>query len=132
LLEGEFPNYRQLIPASYPNRLTVGREALLDAVKRVKLLIQEPTTPVRLTMRSEGVEVAVITSDLGRAHEEVDAKYEGTELVVAFNPDYLIEGVEAISGDEVVIESTDALKPATVRSTEADDFMYLLMPVRVT
>lgn len=132
LLEGEFPNYRQLIPASYPNRLTVAKEALLDAVKRMKLLIQEPTTPVRLNMRSDGLELSVVTSDLGRAHEDVDAKYEGTELVVAFNPDYLIEGVEAVAGDEVVIESTDALKPATCRSTDADDFLYLLMPVRVT
>lgn len=132
LLEGEFPNYQQLIPASYPNRLTVGREPLLDAVRRVKLLARESTTPVRLTMRAEGLELSVISADTGQAHEELDAKYEGTELVAAFNPEYLIEGVDAVTSDEVIIESLDALKPATVRSTEGDDFLYLLMPVRVT
>ena len=68
---------------------------------------------------------------MGQASEEVDAKYEGTEMTVAFNPTYLIEGVEAVAGDEVLLETVDALKPATVKSTERGDYLYLLMPVRV-
>ena len=62
----------------------------------------------------------------------VDAKYEGTEMVVAFNPDYLASGVEATTGDEVVLETLDALKPAVLRATEGGEFLYLLMPVRVS
>jgi DNA polymerase-3 subunit beta len=131
LIEGEFPNYRGLIPASYPNQLTVGRDALLEAIRRVKLMARE-ATPVRLVMKSDGLELVAITQDVGQAHEEIDAKYEGAELTVAFNPEYLQKGVEVAPGDEIVISTLDALKPAVLRSTENEDFLYLLMPVRVS
>jgi DNA polymerase-3 subunit beta len=131
LIEGEFPNYRQLIPSNYPNRLTVGREALLDALRRVKLMARE-ATPVRLVMKPDGLELMAVTQDVGQAHEELDAKYEGNELTVAFNPEFLIDGVEATTGDEIVLETLDALKPATVRATEGSEYLYLLMPVRVS
>jgi DNA polymerase-3 subunit beta len=131
LIEGEFPNYRGLIPASYPNQLTVGRDALLEAIRRVKLMARE-ATPVRLVMKTDGLELVAITQDVGQAHEEIDAKYEGAELTVAFNPEYLQKGVEVAPGDEIVISTLDALKPAVLRSTENEDFLYLLMPVRVS
>ena len=86
LIEGEFPNYRGLIPASHPNRLTVGREALVEAVKRVKLMARELNTPVRLAMSADGLELVAITQDVGQAHEQLDAAYEGADLTVAFNP----------------------------------------------
>ncbi len=132
LIEGEFPNYKALIPSSYPNRLTVGREALLDAVRRVKLLARDATTPVRIALRPNGIELTVITTDWGTATEDVDAKYEGAEMTVAFNPNFLIEGVEAVTGDEVALDTLDALKPATLRPIESDAYLYLLMPVRVS
>jgi DNA polymerase III subunit beta len=131
LIEGEFPNYRQLIPSHHPNRLTVGREPLIDALRRVKLLARE-TTPVRLTLGADGLELTAVTQDVGQAHEDLDAKYEGAEMVIAFNPDYLGEGIDAVEGDEVSIETIDALKPAVVRSVESQDYLYLLMPVRVS
>lgn len=132
LIEGEFPNYRQLIPTGYPNNLIVPRDALLEAVRRVKLLVRDPTTPVRIALRSDGIELAVITQDWGQATEQVDAKYEGSEMTVAFNPTYLIDGIEAITSDEARLETLDALKPATIRPTEGSDYLYLLMPVRVS
>jgi DNA polymerase III subunit beta len=132
LIEGEFPNYRQLIPSNYPNRLRVAKEPLLDAVRRVKLLVRDPTTPVRIALRADGIELTVITQDWGQATEDVDAKYEGAEMVVAFNPNYLIDGIEAITSEEVQLETLDALKPATLRPTEGSDYLYLLMPVRVS
>jgi DNA polymerase-3 subunit beta len=131
LIEGEFPNYRQLIPNTQPNRLTVGREPLLDALRRVKLLARE-ATPVRITLKPDGIELSAITQDVGQAHEDLDAKYEGAEMVIAFNPEYLSDGVEAVEGDEVTLETVDALKPAVVRSVESKDYLYLLMPVRVS
>jgi DNA polymerase-3 subunit beta len=131
LIEGEFPNYRQLIPSTHPNRLIVGREPLLDALRRVKLLARE-ATPVRITLKAEGIELTAITQDVGQAHEDLDAKYEGAEMVIAFNPEYLADGVEAVEGDEVTLETIDALKPAVVRSVESQDYLYLLMPVRVS
>jgi DNA polymerase-3 subunit beta len=132
LIEGSFPNYRSLLPSSPPpNRLTVSREALLEGLRRVKLLARE-ATPVRLVMSAEGLNLVAVAQDVGQAHESLDAKYEGTELTVAFNPEYLLQGVEVLAGDEVLIESVDALKPVLVRSPEHQDFLYLLMPVRVS
>jgi DNA polymerase III subunit beta len=132
LLDGKFPDYRQLIPAGYPNQLRVGKDSLLDALRRVRLLVRDNTTPVRLSMRSGSVELTVVSQEVGHASEDVDADYEGEELTVAFNPAYLIDGVEAVVGDEVVLETVDATRPATVRAPEHDDYRYLLMPVRVS
>jgi DNA polymerase-3 subunit beta len=89
-------------------------------------------TPVRLVMQPDGLELVAITQDVGQAHEQLDAKFEGAELTVAFNPEYLLTGIEVTPGDEVVISTLDALKPAVLRSTEGDEFLYLLMPVRVS
>ena len=132
LIEGEFPNYRSLIPATQPNRLTVGREALLDAVRRVRVVAHDPSTPVRITMREDGIELSATAQDIGNAFEQLDAKFEGTELTVAFNPEYLLAGIEAATGDECTLETVDALKPALLRSIDSSDFLYLLMPVRVS
>lgn len=131
LLDGTYPDYRQLIPESYPNQLVVGKESLMNAVRRVRLLVRDNTTPVRLSMRAGGVDLTVKSSD-GDASETVDGDYTGDEFTIAFNPTYLLDGVEAVLSDEVVIESTDASRPATVRSAEATNFRYLLMPVRVS
>ncbi|HEX2575355.1 MAG TPA: DNA polymerase III subunit beta [Aquihabitans sp.] len=132
LIEGEFPNYRGLIPASHPNRLTVGRDALVEAVRRVKLMAREPNTPVRLAMSGDGLELVAITQDVGQAHEQLDAGYAGDDLTVAFNPDYLLSGVEVTPGDEITLDTVDAQKPAVIRSAGAQEFLYLLMPVRVS
>jgi DNA polymerase III subunit beta len=132
LLDGSYPDYRQLIPDHYPNRLHLGKESLLGALRRVRLLVRDNTTPVRLSMRSGGVDLTVVSQEVGDASETVDGDFSGEDLVIAFNPSYLIDGVEAVIGDEVLIETADAGKPATVRGAEHDDFCYLLMPVRVS
>jgi DNA polymerase-3 subunit beta len=131
LIEGEFPPYQQLIPFNYPNRLVIGREAFLDAIRRVRLVARDATTPARMLLRPGTVQLSVITTDWGQASEEVDAKYEGAEMTIAFNPQYLAEGIEGVSGDEVLLETVDALKPATLKPTDRADYLYLLMPVRV-
>ncbi len=130
LIEGEFPNYRQLIPASYPNKLTVSRDALADAVRRVKILARD-ATPVRLQITAEGLRLTAVAQDVGNVEDELDATSEGAELTVAFNPDYLASGIEAAAADEITLETLDALKPAIVRGVGKPDFLYLLMPVRV-
>ena len=130
LIEGEYPNYRNLLPSSYPNQLTVGREALLEALRRVKILAQD-STPVRLALGGDTLRLTAITQDVGNAHEEIDATYDGTEMTVAFNPDYLAAGVEAVEGDEVTLSTLDPMKPAVLRGVGHDDYLYLLMPVRV-
>jgi DNA polymerase III subunit beta len=131
LIEGEFPSYRNLIPENHPNRVMVGRHALIEALRRVKLLAREGA-PVRLTFDTDSVRLVAISQDVGQASEELDAKYEGAELTVAFNPEFLLEGLEVTAGDEIALETVDSLRPALVRSPESPDFIYLLMPVRVS
>jgi DNA polymerase-3 subunit beta len=133
LIEGEFPNYEQLIPSGYPNRLTVAREALLDALDRVQIVGQNrDNAAVRLAMSTEGLELSMSAQDVGNAQETLDAKFEGGELTAAFNPVFLRDGVDAIDGDEVALETIDPLKPATLRTADGGDFLYLLMPVRTS
>jgi DNA polymerase-3 subunit beta len=133
LIEGEFPNYEQLIPSGYPNRLVIAREALLEALDRVQIVGQNrDNAAVRLAMSASGLELSMSAQDVGNAHESLDAKYEGSELTVAFNPVFLREGVDAIEGNEVALDTVDPLKPATLRAVDGGDFLYLLMPVRTS
>jgi DNA polymerase-3 subunit beta len=129
LIEGQFPSYRQLLPEGYENRLVVGRQQLLDAVKRVGLLARE-NTPIRMEFNALGVRLTSSSPDLGGAVEAVEATYEGTDLTVAFNPGYLADGLQVATGDSVTLEVHDGLKPGVVRG-EGSEFTYLVMPVRL-
>jgi DNA polymerase-3 subunit beta len=130
-LRAEFPNYAPLVPKGYPNRLIVDKTAFLEALRRVRILVRDMASSVRLSMEAGRVELTATSYDFGSAVEELDASYEGDDLSLAFNPSFLIEGVEVVVGDDVVIEMRDAGKPALVRALERDDYRYLLMPVRV-
>ena len=129
LIEGEFPNYRQLLPDVHESRLTISRQQLLDAVRRVGLLARD-TTPVRLEFNALGVKLSSSSPDLGQAVETVEARYEGEDLTVAFNPQYFADGLTAASGESVRIDVRDGLKPGVVRG-ESDEYSYLVMPVRL-
>jgi len=130
LIDGEFPNYRQLIPASYPITMTIGREALLEAIRRVKIFARN-AAPVRLSLTADGLSLTTVDREFGNAHEELDASLVGDDVAVAFNPDYLAAGVEAIAADEVTLEVENGQRPAIIRGVGAPDYLYLLMPVRV-
>ena len=129
LIEGEFPNYRQLLPDQHESRLTISRQQLLDAVRRVGLLARD-TTPVRLEFNALGVKLSSSSPDLGQAVETVEARYEGEDLTVAFNPQYLADGLTAAHGEMIRLDVRDGLKPGVVRG-DGDEFTYLVMPVRL-
>lgn len=130
LIEGDFPNYRQLIPSSYPITLTIGRESLLEAIRRVKIFARN-AAPVRLGLSPDGLTLTTVDREFGNAHEELDASLVGDEMTVAFNPDYLAAGVEALGTDEITLEVENGQRPAILRGVGAPDYLYLLMPVRV-
>jgi DNA polymerase-3 subunit beta len=129
LIEGEFPNYRQLLPETYDSRLTISRQQLLEAVRRVGLLARD-TSPVRMELNALGVKLSSSSPDLGQAVETVEARYEGEDVTAAFNPQYLIDGLTAATGESVRIDIRDGLKPGVVRG-EGDELTYLVMPVRL-
>ncbi|MHB8293686.1 MAG: DNA polymerase III subunit beta [Acidimicrobiales bacterium] len=132
LLDSAFPDYHQLLPASSPSHLVASRAELLDALRRVRLLARDVNTPVRLALETDQLALSVTTSDLGQAAEDMDAKYEGPEMAIAFNPAYLADGIDALMSEEVSMNITDALKPVTLRAVPEDSFVYLLMPIRVS
>ncbi len=129
LIEGEFPNYRQLLPESYENRLTGSRQQLLDAVRRVGLLARE-SSPVKLEFNALGVKLTSSSPDLGGAVEVVTAGYEGEDITAAFNPQYLSDGLTSAVGERARIEVHDGLKPALIKGDD-EGFVYLVMPVRL-
>ena len=131
LIDGNYPSVLQLIPASYPNQLRIAKDTLLVSLKRAKLLAKDSTSSVRLTMKEKSVEIRTQSHDAGDVEDNVDADYNGEEMTIAFNPNFLIDGIEAVPGDEVVLEMSDSVRPAMVHGIEDVRFRYLLMPVRV-
>jgi len=131
LIDGNYPSVLQLIPASYPYQLRIAKDTLLTSLKRAKLLAKDSTSSVRLTMKEKSVEIRTQSIDTGDIEDNVDADYQGEELTIAFNPSFLIDGIEAVMGDEIILEMSDAVRPAMVHGVEDVRFRYLLMPVRV-
>ena len=117
------------MPDSHESRLTVSRQGLLEVVKRVGLLARD-NTPIRLEFNALGVKLSSSSPDVGQAIETVEAQYEGSDLTVAFNPQYLIDGLNAAVGETVRLDVRDGLKPGVVHG-EGDGFTYLVMPVRL-
>jgi DNA polymerase-3 subunit beta len=135
LVRGQFPDVDRLVPPSYSYRLKVRREEFGAALRRVRLLVRDSkdmTTPVRLSFKDSGVELQVLTPESGRAVEAIEGEFAGEELMIAFNPAYLLDGVEALRSEVLVIEVNDPGKPALVRGEEEDEYRYLLMPVKVS
>jgi DNA polymerase-3 subunit beta len=132
LIEGTFPPYRQLLPESYPNKVVVKKQGLLEALARASL-VAEDHIPVRLKLQEGGVELTVTRQDVGGEAEHLPGDYSGEdeEVLIAFNPRYLSDGVSAIDDESIEIQVIDGLKPSVIRGVDAGDFLYLLMPVRV-
>lgn len=132
LIEGSFPNYRQLLPQKYPNEVVLRKDRLLEAVGRAAL-VAEDHIPIRLKLADGGVQITVSRRDVGGESELIEGEYRGeaSEVDIAFNSRYLSDGVSALEGDRVRVEVVDGFKPSVIRSEGHDDFLYLLMPVRV-
>lgn len=142
LIEGKFPDFRQLLPSGWERRLEVDRAELAEVVKRVAVVGGEGSTavtPVTLHLTADTVRVTAGTGEIGQAEEALPGTLEGEDLQIAFNPRYLTDGLEVAASQRVHLEFRDELKPAVLRSAPADepgdgagaDFLYLLMPVRL-
>lgn len=139
LIEGKFPDFRQLIPSGHERRLIVDRAELIDVVKRIAVVGESNTTatPVTLHLTADTVRVTAGSGEIGRAEESLQGTLEGEDLTIAFNPRYLTDGLDAAGSERVALEFRDELKPAVLRPvageghTDEADFLYLLMPVRI-
>ena len=136
LIDGNFPEYRRLLPDTFERKIAVSREKLIETLRRVNLFAQRQTPPVPVSLSfSEGsVEVMVRNGEIGEAHEKLEATSED-EFLISFNPGYLLDGVSAIDTEKVLFKFNEALKPGLIvpaadGGEEEPGFLYLIMPMR--
>jgi DNA polymerase III subunit beta len=128
-IDGQFPNYNQLLPESFEIEIDTPRAALLDVVRRAGLMAQR-NAPLRLRFAEGELTVSAQTQDVGEATESIPVEFTGEELEIGFNPDFLREGLEAVSGDTVRLKLINRLRPGLIAAPE-ESFWYLIMPIRL-
>ena len=130
LIEGNYPNYRQVIPGETRERLTIGREALLETTRRVSLLSSEKSNSVKLVLGDGNLDVMANSPDIGEAKESMAVNYDGKEIAIAFNPEFLMAPLRNLEDEEVQVDLIDEMSPGVIRAKGA--FLYVLMPMRVS
>jgi DNA polymerase-3 subunit beta len=130
LIDGQFPNYRQLIPESADHELTLSTAELTGVVRRISLLAQK-NAPLRLAFREGELIVSAQTPDVGEASETIPVPFHGEPFEIGFNPEFLRDGLESIDTDELVMKLISPLRPGLIESPAAGDFVYLVMPIRL-
>jgi DNA polymerase-3 subunit beta len=130
LIEGQFPNYRQLLPESYEHELTVAGGEVTDVVRRISLLAQK-NAPLRLSFAPGELTVSAQTPDIGEAREALPVAFQGEPFDIGFNPEFLRDGLEAVGSGDVVLKLISPLRPGLIQSAEDGGFLYLIMPIRL-
>lgn len=130
LVEGTYPNFRQVIPAQCEERVKLEREGLLTALRRVSLISSEKSTSVNLAFGKNKLEITASTADVGEARETMAISYTGKAITVAFNPEFLMDPLKTLVKDEVYLELADVLSPGVIKADIP--FLYVLMPMRTS
>ena len=128
-IDGQFPNYKQLLPESFEAEVTMPREELLDVVRRTSVLAQRKS-PLRLRFENGELTVSAQTQDVGEAHESLPVSYSGETLEIGFNAEFLRDGLESVNDENVRVKLISPLRPGLIHG-ESDDFLYLIMPIRL-
>jgi DNA polymerase-3 subunit beta len=128
-IDGQFPNYKQLLPESFEHELVLPRADLLDVVRRTSVMAQR-NAPLRLRFAEGELTVSAQTQDVGESRESLPAPFEGDMFEIGFNPEFLRDGIESMSADEVTLKLISPLRPAVIVG-KADDPTYLIMPIRL-
>ncbi|MEG1623674.1 MAG: DNA polymerase III subunit beta [Raoultibacter sp.] len=132
-IEGNYPNYKQLLPAHFATRIEFNTHQLTDAVRRTSLL-SNTTSPVRLDINhaSQTAQLSTVTQDVGAAQELISCGVEGEDVEIAFNFAYVLDGLNAVGTEKVYLETQSSLKPGILKSDTTENFLYLIMPVRIS
>jgi DNA polymerase-3 subunit beta len=128
-IDGQFPNYRQLLPEAFEHELTLPRVELLDVIRRASVMIQR-STPLQLRFAEGELTVIARTHEVGESTESLPVAYTGDVLEIGFNADFLRDGLELLDSDDVRVKLISPLRPAVIQG-EGDDFTYLVMPIRL-
>ena len=130
LVEGNYPNYRQVIPNETKERIALGREEFLHALRRAEFMTSEKSNSVKLSFGKNLLAITANTPDIGEGRETITINYKGPEIAIAFNPNYLMDPLKALDNDEVFIELNDELSPGVMKIN--GPFLYVLMPMRMS
>jgi DNA polymerase-3 subunit beta len=130
LIDGQFPNYRQLLPEAFEHELRVASSELTDVVRRISLLAQK-NAPLRLAFAPGELTVSAQTPDVGEAQESLPVAFQGEPLEIGFNPDFLRDGLEAIDEGDVLLKLISPLRPGLLEAADESGFKYLIMPIRL-
>jgi DNA polymerase-3 subunit beta len=130
LIEGNYPNYRQVIPGEVKERISLMREEFLHALRRAEIMTSEKANSVKLAFGKNNLAITANSPEVGEARESLAINYKGKEMAIAFNPKYLIDPLNALANDEVFIELIDELSPGVLKIN--GPFLYVVMPMRLT
>ena len=130
LIEGNYPNYRQVIPGETKERVSLPREEFLHALKRAEIMTSEKANSVKLTFGKNNLAITANCPEVGEARESIAVNYKGKEMAIAFNPKYMIDPLNALPNDEVFIELIDELSPGVLKIN--GPFLYVVMPMRLS
>jgi DNA polymerase-3 subunit beta len=130
LIDGQFPNYRQLLPESVEHELRLASAELTDVVRRISLLAQK-NAPLRLSFSEGTLTVSAQTPDVGEASESIPVPFHGEPFEIGFNPEFLRDGLESVESEELVLKLISPLRPGLIESPDTGDFVYLIMPIRL-
>ena len=130
LIEGQFPNYRQLLPESVEHELRLDTAEIVEVVRRISLLAQK-NAPLRLSFAEGELTVSALTPDVGEASESLPVPFSGEPLEIGFNPDFLRDGLESVEAEQLVLKLISPLRPGLVESPDGGEFVYLIMPIRL-
>lgn len=130
LIEGNYPNYRQVIPAETKERIALQREEFLHALKRAEIMTSDKSNSVKLTFAKNNLAITANSPEVGEARETLAINYKGKEMAIAFNPKYMIDPLNALAEDEVFLELIDELSPGVFKIN--GPFLYVVMPMRLS
>src|SRR3954452_1094316 len=130
LIDGQFPNYRQLLPDAYEHELRLAGGELAEVVRRISLLAQK-NAPLRLSFKEGEVTVPAQTPDVGEASEALPIPFQGEAFEIGFNPEFLRDGLESVDGGDLVLKLISPLRPGLIESADGSGFLYLIMPIRL-
>src|SRR5215510_10957333 len=130
LIDGQFPNYRQLLPDAFEHELQMAGGEITDVVRRISLLAQK-NAPLRLSFVEGELTVSARTPDVGEARESLPVPFQGEALEIGFNPEFLRDGLEAIESGDVLMKLISPLRPGLIQAADGSGFIYLLMPIRL-
>ena len=131
LIEGAFPNYEQVVPKAHPHRVMVGRAAVMAALRRVSVLSEERTKPVKFTLSPGLLKLTAYSPDFGEAEEQIEVQYSGEEMTIGFNSRYVLDALGAQSAEQIVMELKDGLSPGVIKSFEEEGSLCVIMPMRI-